>query len=99
MKLPTSSQWLKAAKATEGGFTGLCAYWDMLDFERGEDLYHAFLSPFAPRRVYDCKNKRQDGYGFWWTRIRKGRNQRAFFCCMMSAITAAGDMESMIEEA
>lgn len=104
MKTPTSAQWLEIAKAFDRPFEerpkrhlrftgclccspqsrmGLCNTFD--EIEVSYKSLHGFM-------------KDANLYGYWWPTNDTGDRQRAFFCMMMSAITAAGDMDDMIEE-
>lgn len=96
MKLPTKAQWDEIAEAF-----GL-----PLD-ERNDDQRELtfFLSRGGICEALTAKELSDDpmykiyqGRGYWWDRDDAGDRERAFFCCMMAAITDAGDMESMIEE-
>ena len=107
MKLPTKAQWLEMAEAfdvpfskrnteqlgiTSPGHTrkyyrtrgGIC--WTISNYAGGDNFYQSF-------------DPHNSSWPFWWPLDDAGDQERAFFCCMMLAITAAGDMESMIEEA
>lgn len=106
MKLPTKAQWDEMAEAfyvpinernerqrlytgyveIEGAtrlaiFTGICyAIRNLTD-----ESWNWFSNAMNP-----------DEGGWWWPLDNAGDRQRAFFCCMMAAITESGDMESMI---
>ncbi len=96
MKLPTTKQWDKIAEALNKPKTkrskrerlltrnyGICHSLLELNCD-----WHGFYEAFQP-----------EYFGWWWPRDDAGDRERAFFCCMMAAITEAGDMEKMIEEA
>lgn len=108
MKLPTKEQWNEMAEAFDTpldkrtrkylaltnpfgltdpeGRTGICsAIGSGLGLGCSGDFFQAFSF--------------ESPYGInWWPTTDAGDRQRAFFCCMMSAITEAGDMEAMIGE-
>ena len=101
MKSPTKAQWDEIAEAfdtprkkrnlrqisltDDEHHRGIC---DALH-EIGYPWYWFFRS-FRPEILV--------GDTYFWPLTPAGDRQRAFFCCMMAAITEAGDMESMIEE-
>ena len=113
MKLPTKAQWLEIAEAFDTPYgnrtpkqlrfttemdnkkrsrTGICwVFWSQFNrkFMEYADCFAGWSSEYW--RVGHDQN-------FVWPNSDKGDRERAFFCCMMAAITEAGDMESMIEE-
>lgn len=100
MKLPTKAQWLEIAEAFDTPRNAVQASWiehgslcftfDNMGFDRHIGCYHDFLQPFDPTN--------HDEFECWWPTTNAGDRERAFFCILMSAITEAGDMESLIEE-
>ncbi len=101
MKLPTKAQWDEIGEAFDTPFRS-----------RTEQQKHIAMSGLCYavdvilNNHHDCRISPEYKipdmivYGkfrniFW----RTSNKRRAFFCCMMAAITEAGDMKSLIEEA
>lgn len=102
MKLPTSKQWLEIAEAFDRTHTrrstqqkriavsGICLAVDTILNGDESDI------PSPEYRLPDLILHKKAVSGFWkWDEYPCDR-QRAFFCCMMSAVTEAGDMKAMI---
>lgn len=105
MKLPSKAQWDEIGKAFDTPLEerdrrrkfltmtnniisrgGIC-----FAVQRVTNYYWGwFMHAFDP-----CLNDEL----FWWPNTDAGDRERAFFCMLMAAITEAGDMESLVEEA
>lgn len=91
--LPTKEQWLEVAEKVQYNNSwrfGICNYLVGMGFGSTRN-YPRFMKPFAP-------HGKKSSYKYWWPTDDAGDRERAFFCCMMAAITKAGDMESLIQE-